>query len=346
MKLSVCMIVKNESQTLDRILNCAKKFADEIIVVDTGSIDDTKTIAKKYTDLVFDYQFNNDFASARNYSILKATGDYILWLDADDFIDDSNIKKIQNLLKTDLYADFYMFYYKNFNKELNSFDLIFYRERMFKNDHTNFFLGRCHEAVNLKGKVEYLDIVIEHRKVKPNQKNRNLNIYRKMQKDNIKFTPRDIYYHARELYYNGYFYSAKRRFRAYLKTNKTEGEGYILLSDCYLKNKQYKKALKKLFQGLNFVAPYPEYACKIGEIFFEMGDLNTSLVYYKFATNLTCNQTFTRPDYGNFIPYLMLCVIYYKKQNYLLAKSYHALAKKIHPNHPSILYNDRLPLLN
>ena len=60
--LSVCIIAKNESEVIGRCLECVKSFADEIVVVDTGSTDNTKEIASKYTDKVFDFKWINDFS--------------------------------------------------------------------------------------------------------------------------------------------------------------------------------------------------------------------------------------------------------------------------------------------
>ena len=92
-KISLCMIVKNEEQVLDRCLNSVKDIADEIIIVDTGSTDKTKDIAKKYTNKVYDFKWINDFSKARNYSFSKASMDYTLWLDADDVILENDKKK-------------------------------------------------------------------------------------------------------------------------------------------------------------------------------------------------------------------------------------------------------------
>lgn len=92
--ISLCMIVKDEELTLERCLQCAKGFADEIVVVDTGSVDRTKEIAKKYADVVCDFQWCADFAAARNFSFSKATKDYCMWLDADDVVPESEQKKI------------------------------------------------------------------------------------------------------------------------------------------------------------------------------------------------------------------------------------------------------------
>ncbi|CRI00295.1 family 2 glycosyl transferase [Streptococcus pneumoniae] len=84
--ISLCMIVRDEEKTIARCLDSVEKIVDEIIVVDTGSIDRTKEIVEKYTSNIYDFQWIDDFAAARNFSFSKATQEYILWLDADDVL--------------------------------------------------------------------------------------------------------------------------------------------------------------------------------------------------------------------------------------------------------------------
>ena len=91
-KLSLCMIVKDEQDVLARCLASAAELADEIVIADTGSRDNTKEIAKSFTDKVFDFAWEDDFSAARNFSFSKATGDYVMWLDADDVIEESDLK--------------------------------------------------------------------------------------------------------------------------------------------------------------------------------------------------------------------------------------------------------------
>jgi glycosyltransferase involved in cell wall biosynthesis len=67
MSLSVCLIVKNEERVLGRCLSAAVQFADELIVVDTGSTDRSRDIAREYTNLVFSEPWQNSFARARNF---------------------------------------------------------------------------------------------------------------------------------------------------------------------------------------------------------------------------------------------------------------------------------------
>ena len=84
--LSLCMIVKNEAAMLPRCLDSVKDFVDEMIVVDTGSTDQTIAIAKQYHAKVYHHSWENDFSKHRNQSISYATGDWILILDADEMI--------------------------------------------------------------------------------------------------------------------------------------------------------------------------------------------------------------------------------------------------------------------
>ena len=95
-KLSACTITKNEEKNIERSINSYKEFVDEIIIVDTGSTDNTVEIAKSLGAKVIEYKWNNDFASARNCALDSATGDWILFLDADEWLVDGVAKNLQS----------------------------------------------------------------------------------------------------------------------------------------------------------------------------------------------------------------------------------------------------------
>ena len=88
--ISLCMIVKNEEDVLERCLRSAEGIADEIIIADTGSTDQTKEIALRCGAKVYDFVWKDDFAAARNFAFSKATCDYLFWLDADDVVPEQN----------------------------------------------------------------------------------------------------------------------------------------------------------------------------------------------------------------------------------------------------------------
>ena len=96
---SVCIIAKNEENNIERCLKSIQHFDCEIIVADTGSTDRTKEIAYQYGAKVYDFEWINDFSAARNFSIAKASYDWILVLDCDEWAEESNPEEFMVLAK-------------------------------------------------------------------------------------------------------------------------------------------------------------------------------------------------------------------------------------------------------
>ena len=97
--ISISMIVKNESKTLQSTLESIKNIADEIIIVDTGSTDNTIEIAKNYTDKIYHLDWANDFSFARNYSLDKCVGNWVMYIDADEVLTEQSAKQFRNTIK-------------------------------------------------------------------------------------------------------------------------------------------------------------------------------------------------------------------------------------------------------
>lgn len=95
--VSLCMIVRNEESSLAACLSSVADLVDEVVVVDTGSIDRTKDIAIRQGAKVYDFAWCDDFAAARNEGLRHARGDWILWLDGDEWLDDDNRSKLGSL---------------------------------------------------------------------------------------------------------------------------------------------------------------------------------------------------------------------------------------------------------
>lgn len=145
-KLSLCMIAKNEGANIERCLESIESIVDEIILVDTGSTDDTVEKAKKYGAKVFYSEWKNDFSAARNESIKHATGDWILILDPDEEIPEScrdNLRAFLVDVGDDLY---YQLRIKNLDKD-DKVGFENYMIRMFKNTPSARYTGRIHEAI-------------------------------------------------------------------------------------------------------------------------------------------------------------------------------------------------------
>ena len=98
-KLTACVIVKNEAQNIGKWLACMKKLADEIVVVDTGSTDDTVAIVERAGVRPFSFPWTGDFAAAKNYALAQAHGNWIAFLDADETFTPDSIRRIPALLR-------------------------------------------------------------------------------------------------------------------------------------------------------------------------------------------------------------------------------------------------------
>ncbi len=144
--LAICSIVKNESKNLALTLPNNIKYADEVIIVDTGSTDDTIKLAKEMGAKVFEFEWNDDFSAARNFSISKSNEDWILWLDADEYVDESSFKKIRELINTTL-ADVIMLpiYESQYGTTIES--SFYFREKLFKNNIGAKFIKKINEQL-------------------------------------------------------------------------------------------------------------------------------------------------------------------------------------------------------
>lgn len=141
--LSLCMIVKDEEKFLEQCLDSAKDFADETIIVDTGSSDKTVEIARKYTDKIYFFEWKDDFSKARNESLKHATKDWILFLDADEAIEKEDSEKIRQAIQSDAKA-----FRLNIINISSSGNKVLKLVRLFRNNEGFYFRNRIHELVD------------------------------------------------------------------------------------------------------------------------------------------------------------------------------------------------------
>ncbi len=153
MKISLCMIVKNEQDNLRRCLSSVVSHVDEMIVVDTGSVDDTVAIAQEFGAKVSYFEWCDDFAAARNASIERATGDWILHLDADEELvveSEGDCQTLPEMLRSADRAILAHFVpLTSFNESLEATPLM--TARLFRNIPEIRFGGRFHEVIHYQG---------------------------------------------------------------------------------------------------------------------------------------------------------------------------------------------------
>jgi tetratricopeptide (TPR) repeat protein len=168
-KLSLCMIVRDSARTLGACLESIRPWVDEMVVVDTGSLDSTPQIADSYGAKVFHFPWCDDFSAARNQSLAHATGDWLFWMDSDDTIDAENGRKLRELVDglhapevTAYVAQVHCPHEKD-GRDFTAVDHV----KLFRNLPELRFEGRIHEqilpAINrLEGTVGWTDIFVVH----------------------------------------------------------------------------------------------------------------------------------------------------------------------------------------
>ncbi|WGX74987.1 glycosyltransferase [Paraclostridium bifermentans] len=188
---------QNEEKNIKKCLDSIESIADEIIIVDTGSNDETLNICSNYNATVINHKWNNDFSEARNVSLEYATKDYILFLDADEEISKEDLEKLKALLSSKKLAEGYFFRLTNIINGTEVGEYVVFR--FFKNKRKYRFRGKVHEQIanciqkhNKDKCIENIDIKIYHYGYDPNKVNieskykRNmgiLNTYTEEEKD-------------------------------------------------------------------------------------------------------------------------------------------------------------------
>lgn len=347
--ISLCMIVKNEEAVLDTCLNSIKDLVDEIIIVDTGSTDKTKEIAKKYTDKIYDFKWVDDFSKARNYSFSKATKDYIMWLDADDYLpkeEKPKFKKLKESLdgKVDMYTMIYIY-----SQDQNGLPTYIQRKyRLLKRENNYQWESPIHEFINPKGKIVGTDITIIHNKVHVNDPNRNMRIFQKMIKEGHKFTTREEYCYADALYREKNYQKAIDVFEKFV--NKTIGKytlnqyylymALIELADCYKLTNNSEKELDTLFLILKNQLPTVNTLYKIGDFFRRQKKYKLAVYWLELALNT--KDSSNNQNYEKYLCYIDLGICYYYLKDYQKAYDNNEKAGKISPNNKTYLNNKKL----
>lgn len=185
--ISLCMIVKNEEDCLETCLKSVEGLVDEMIIVDTGSTDNTIKIAEKFHAKVFHFDWIDDFGAARDFARKQATKQWVLYLDADEYLTEENVIKMKRLMfrpKEVAYA----LEIKNLAGEgKTAMTHVFCR--LYKNINDFSHQGRIHEQICYKGKTyagRMVNIEIHHTGYqeevvqKKNKSERNMKILKKI----------------------------------------------------------------------------------------------------------------------------------------------------------------------
>lgn len=349
--ISLCMIVKNEESTLPVCLDSVKDLVDEINIVDTGSTDNTREIARKYTVRVYDFRWVDDFSAARNYAFTRARCDYVMWLDADDILlpaDRERFLRLKDELDKEL-PDVVMLPYVTARDGSGRPTFSYFRERLVKHSRNYIWREPVHEYIDIAGgSVKRSDAAVTHTKHERPQSDRNLKIYRAQLAEGKELSPRASYYFARELKDNGFIAEAAARFEDFL----AEGKGWVEdnisaaqeLAECYFALNENNKGLNVLFGSFLYDLPRSEICCRLGYYYKAQKDYQKALYWFERAL-LPMNEErpprlgFTRPECSGYIPAIECAVCLDALNDPAKAEQYNELAGQYKPGDPSVAYN-------
>ncbi len=330
--ISACLIVKNEAKVLERCLKSIQPIVDEIILVDTGSTDETKEIASRYTNQIYDFEWVDDFSKARNYSFSKATMDYIYVADADEIIDEENQKKFLQLKEVMLpEIEIVQMYYSNqleYNTTYN-FDKE-YRPKLYKRIRNFIWKDPLHESVRLDPVIYDSEIVITHKPL-CNHANRDFATFQKILKRNEPLSDKLIEMYARELFIAGKdsdFIEAYPYFLSLLE-HETLQERLLRQCQCVLVRAARLMNNDQIFfkTCLKNIALKPssaEVCCELGEYYLALKDGKEASIWFYNAAYETEPELSNR--YGGDVPLIGLSKCFAMIGNYEQAKEYETLA--------------------
>ena len=312
--LSLAMIVRDAEPTLARVLKCVTGLCDELVIVDTGSKDLSKEIAAQMGAKVFDFGWIDDFSAARNCSFEHCTGDWIMWLDADDVISQSSLMRLSEIKNQHLSdaIDAVCIPYQCVFDANNRCELTLYRERLLRRRAALRWKYPVHECLTVlpEHSLFFHDAFIEHR---PNQQSRaakvpdrNLKIIENAL-SNGALAQRMLFYYGNELFEHGRFEESIAAYEHFLTLAGRPWERYWAIrsiSKCCAELNQLEQALR---WGLMAVEEQPERAealNDVGMIHYKQNRFLEAIPYFLAATKFPKPQlTFVEDFHYEWLPY-------------------------------------------
>ncbi|MGE5654761.1 MAG: glycosyltransferase [Bacillota bacterium] len=326
------MIVKNEAASLARCLYSVKDGVDEMVVVDTGSTDGTPDIAVSLGAKVFAYEWNDDFAAARNFSLEQASGDWLLYLDADEELEHGDAERLRHLAQVSQ-AEAFTFQINNLT---DGNDLTRHiNVRMFRNRPDYRFEGRLHEQIagaileHNPGQAVihssgltllhygYLSSVFAAK----NKGERNLHLNLKM----VEEEPDNPFY----LYTLGNSYMSNRQFAKaldcyehslhHLNPDAIYAPSVFVSSvSCLLRLGHWRRALTLLERGKSLYPDYADIRFLEGEIFQQLGHLHRAQACFEHCLTIgeRLQSYTTRTGVGSFLALFALAEMARNKQDF------------------------------
>ncbi|MCX7612561.1 MAG: glycosyltransferase [Ignavibacterium sp.] len=301
-KISLSMIVKNEESTLNRCLDSVKDIVDEIIIVDTGSTDNTIEVAKSFNAKIFSFNWSDDFSSARNFALKNSSGDYILYLDADEILSSKSKKEVKDLTRINEKVGYIctITSIDDFSNQKNSIKYV----RLFKNSENIEFRGKAHEQITESliengYKIKNSSVEIIHygynisKEEKKKKAERNLKL---LLSDNSKLSDGYKYFQIGQSYFVlENFIEAEKFFNLALNTKNLSkyfrAESFFYISQIGHFNYDIDKSEKYILKAISINSNQPYYHYLYSKILQRKKQFNEALKSLIKSYNLSSSSS-------------------------------------------------------
>jgi len=346
--LGLTMIARDEEKTIGRCLESVKGCFDQIVVVDTGSVDRTVEIAKSFGAEVHHFTWIDDFAAARNYSLSKVTTPWWCWLDCDDVLTPDDQARLIELKKHLGQADSYLMNYNYAQDEFGQPVTQFFRHRILRNDGKSRWKCPIHEHIDIKpgSRESVTNITVTHRRTHEEAKKdagRNIRILRKAVVQDPE-NARLKFYFGKELWAEGQFDEGIR----VLEEHQAKGDwhenlvnGAFFLALSYRSKKDDEKAIDAALRGIRRDPRWAEFYSVIGQVHYDRGHWDTALHWFEIAASCPIPKTWGTVILDNYTwtPRDRLCKCCAEMGDYRKAYEWNESALSYRPGDSRLLYN-------
>lgn len=354
MSLSLAVIARNEIEGIAPLLGDAAAFCDELVVVDTGSTDGTDEAAAQAGARVERFEWIDDFAAARNYSFDCCTGDWVIWLDADDRVIpevQSGINQLKAELSTparrDVDAVMLEYWYHFRANDPSSCTFSFGRERIIRRSAGLRWAGRVHEVISVpSGRIHFRrDLHVDHRPAAAKRArvgDRNLRILERAYAEGDR-SPRTLFYYGNELRDNNRLQEAMAVYEEYLPVSNLYWEKYwalVNLARCARRLEDEDAAMDYLTQALRQDSSRAEAYNELGIHHYRRKQWRRAIPYFSAAASARRPPDgFVTDDHYTWMPwdYLSVCLAHVGRTQEALDATVKALIGN--PDRPRVMGN-------
>jgi glycosyltransferase involved in cell wall biosynthesis/predicted SAM-dependent methyltransferase len=311
--ISLALIVRDVEKTIDKCLSTFRDCSDEIVVVDTGSVDNTIPIVKRYTNKIYHFKWIDDFSVARNLCFEKCTKDFIQWCDGDDYILPEDVKKIRSLDYSG--KEIIICQYVYCTDEFGQPSCIVPRERIIKRSLNLKWEQPIHEYLPIIGHQQYVTDIRTYHQKQHGTSERNLKILENIVQKNSKDS-RNIYYLGREYLDFGRIDDGIKYLEDFIK----RGDGFwediytahFRLAQAYM-GRDEMKFKHHIYGSLEIEERRAEPFYMMAQYWESKQQWLRAIQWYELCVSIKRPEGLLasyQPEYYTWLPCLQLCVCY------------------------------------